>query len=128
MTFDPTDIFTHQVAFDPAGDFEAFARIVPARWAVYLLGDAEDRPVQWSQDGKSLYLRRVEGVTVNISRYNLATGKRQPWKKLAPRDPAGLIGIDVGRGELAMTPDGRGYVFTYWKVIRNLFLTGGLPH
>ena len=49
------------------------------------------------------------------------------WKTLAPRDPAGIIGIASGRGELAMTPDGRGYVFTYWKAIRSLFLAEGLP-
>ena len=38
--------FDHSVDFEPAGDFEAFARTVPARWAVYLLSDAEGRPVQ----------------------------------------------------------------------------------
>ncbi len=38
--------FTHWAEFDPAGDFEAFLRSVPARWVVYLLDDADDRPVQ----------------------------------------------------------------------------------
>ena len=32
--------------FDPAGDFEAFTRAVPAKWVVYLMADAESRPVQ----------------------------------------------------------------------------------
>lgn len=32
--------------FDPAGDFEAFLRSVPAKWVVYLFSDADDRPVQ----------------------------------------------------------------------------------
>src|SRR5580698_7770535 len=39
-------IFDHSAYFDPAGDFEAFLRSVPARWVVYLLADADDRPVQ----------------------------------------------------------------------------------
>src|SRR5688572_1349243 len=39
-------IFTDHADFDPAGDFEAFAKSVPARWAVYLLADVDDRPVQ----------------------------------------------------------------------------------
>jgi excinuclease UvrABC nuclease subunit len=39
-------IFESRVDFDPAGDFEAFLRLAPAKWAVYLLADAEDRPVQ----------------------------------------------------------------------------------
>ena len=87
---------------------------------------SEDRPIQWSPDKKYLYLRRTEGGVVNIYRYNLATGRRQLWKALAPRDPAGVIGIASGRGELAMTPDGRGYVFTYWEAVRSLFLGAGL--
>ena len=88
---------------------------------------SEDRPIQWSPDGKFLYLRRAEGVGLKIYRYNLATGERQLSKELAPRDPAGNIGIASGRGELAMTPDGRSYVFTYWKALRSLFLAEGLP-
>jgi excinuclease UvrABC nuclease subunit len=40
------DILTNRADFDPAGDFDAFTKNVPARWAVYLLADAEDRPVQ----------------------------------------------------------------------------------
>lgn len=32
--------------FDPDGDFEAFLRAIPARWVIYLLTDAEDRPIQ----------------------------------------------------------------------------------
>jgi len=34
------------ITFDPAGDFEAFARAAPAKWVVYLMSDADDRPVQ----------------------------------------------------------------------------------
>lgn len=40
------DIFDQQASFDPAGDFDAFVRLAPARWVVYLLADAQDRPVQ----------------------------------------------------------------------------------
>ena len=87
---------------------------------------AEDRPIQWSPDGKFLYLRRVEGFALNIYRYTLATGERRLWKTLRPQDPAGVIGIGAGRGELAMTPDGRSFVFTYWTSLRNLFLSSGL--
>src|SRR3954451_11165654 len=39
-------IFESRVDFDPAGDFEAFLRQAPAKWAVYLLTDADGRPVQ----------------------------------------------------------------------------------
>lgn len=39
-------LLDQHATFDPAGDFEAFLRAVPARWVVYLLSDADDRPVQ----------------------------------------------------------------------------------
>ena len=39
-------LLDHHVRFDPSGDFEEFLRGVPARWVVYLLSDADDRPVQ----------------------------------------------------------------------------------
>ena len=39
-------IFDQQLDFDPEGDFEAFLRLAPAKWVVYLLCAADDRPVQ----------------------------------------------------------------------------------
>ena len=38
--------FDRHVAFDPAGDFESFLKQIPAKWAVYLMADADRRPVQ----------------------------------------------------------------------------------
>jgi len=40
------DIFSHSAAFDPAQDLEALLAQVPARWVVYLLADADHRPIQ----------------------------------------------------------------------------------
>ena len=40
------DILPHTAGFDPAGDLDGFLRQVPARWVVYLMADADDRPVQ----------------------------------------------------------------------------------
>ena len=45
MTQHPPVLDRH-LAFDPGADFEAFLRQAPAKWAVYLLSDADDRPVQ----------------------------------------------------------------------------------
>src|SRR5688572_12548410 len=39
-------ILDHHVEFDPSADLEEFLKRVPARWAVYLFADADDRPVQ----------------------------------------------------------------------------------
>ena len=40
------DLFEHHADFNPTADFDAFLRSVPAKWVVYLLADADDRPVQ----------------------------------------------------------------------------------
>ncbi len=39
-------IFDEELGFDPGGDFAAFLKGAPAKWAVYLMADAEGRPVQ----------------------------------------------------------------------------------
>lgn len=39
-------LFDRHAEFDPAGDFESFLRLIPVKWAIYLLADAEHRPVQ----------------------------------------------------------------------------------
>jgi excinuclease UvrABC nuclease subunit len=41
-----TGILDHQILFDPAADFEGFLRQAPAKWAVYLFADADDKPLQ----------------------------------------------------------------------------------
>ncbi len=38
--------FDYSVHFDPAADFEAFLKTVPAKWVVYLLADQQDQPIQ----------------------------------------------------------------------------------
>ena len=39
-------IFNASIAFDPTIAFEAFLKQAPAKWAVYLLADENDQPVQ----------------------------------------------------------------------------------
>src|SRR5881394_3453159 len=49
MVLVPTDLcslFTFRADFDPAADFEPFRKLVPAKWVVYLMAHADDRPVQ----------------------------------------------------------------------------------
>jgi hypothetical protein len=88
----------------------------------------KDTAFQWSTDPRFLYLREEEDddEVLRIHRYDLATGRRDPWQALAPRDPAGLMGLGGGRsGEVAMTRDGKSVVFTYWSWIGDLFLVTG---
>lgn len=88
--------------------------------------NAKDRPTQWSADGRYLYVRGAGEAEVRMYRFDIATGKRDLLAELAPRDPTGVIGVADGRGQLAVTPDGKSYVFTYWTFLRDLFLVEGL--
>jgi eukaryotic-like serine/threonine-protein kinase len=87
----------------------------------------DERPIQWSADGRYLYLKGPEDTVIRIYRFDLATARRELLREFVPRDPSGVIGVASGRSELAMSQDGSDYVFTYWAAVRYLFLAEGLP-
>lgn len=39
-------IFDHRLDFDPSADFETFLKSAPGKWVVYLMADADGKPVQ----------------------------------------------------------------------------------
>jgi Tol biopolymer transport system component len=83
-----------------------------------------DELIQWSSDGRFLFLRGLGDSAVEFFRLDLSTGHREPWKKIAAADPVGLIGIQPA--SVHMTPDGRSYAYTYWKVLTELYLVDNL--
>jgi hypothetical protein len=69
---------------------------------------------------------RAHGVSeAPVYRLNLSTGRRTLWRVLAPSDPAGAFDIAHDAG-FRITPDGRGYAFTYWVQLAELSLGQGL--
>ena len=86
----------------------------------------EDRPVQWSADGRWLYVRGAEEQAISLYRYHFATKRRERWRELKPKDPTGVAAVATGRGELAITPDGTSVAFTYWVLFDDLFLVEGV--
>jgi eukaryotic-like serine/threonine-protein kinase len=87
---------------------------------------SDDRPIQWSEDGQHLFVRDGDERALRIYRYAMATKRRELVRELRPPDPTGVIGIATGRREVAMTPDGRSYAYTYWVEIEDLFLAEGV--
>jgi eukaryotic-like serine/threonine-protein kinase len=83
---------------------------------------AGEQPVQWSADGKTLYVYRPGEFPANVHRLDLATGKRTLWRSLAPADPAGVSQI----GPIVMTPDGASYIYGYHRTLSDLYLVEGL--
>ncbi len=89
----------------------------------YLDGDVL---LQWSADGRSLYLREAGNLTLRIHRLDLENGDRQFWKALLPPDPAVLIDIGSDPGQVRIAPDGKSYAYSYWTFAGELYLAQGL--
>ena len=89
----------------------------------------EDVLVQWSADGKSILVQGGEEQPLTLYRIDLATGRRERWKALAPPDLAGFFEyVYIGKGGLRVTPDLRYYVYTYRTDLGKLTLTDVGPN
>jgi len=78
--------------------------------------------VQWSADGKSILVRGSEERPLTLYRVDLATGRRERWKELAPPDPAGFLEYHTGPTTARVTPDGRFYAYTFFTDLERLTL------
>jgi len=81
-----------------------------------------DRPIQWSADGRSLYVIRVTRQITQIFRIELATGRRATLYELAARDPTGAsapLGMHLSR-------DGKSYAYALERILNDLYLVEGL--
>ena len=80
-----------------------------------------ERVVRWSADGRSIFLTQSEGETVKLTRVDVASRKREPWRVLkVPESGAEFV------GPVAMSADGRVVVSTFQHDLSNLFLVQGL--
>ena len=82
---------------------------------------ADEVPVQWSDDGRSLFIVRGGGAPTTVERLDLASGRRTPALEIRARDPAGLR-LSV----VAISPNGRHYVHAYSRSLTKVFVVKGL--
>ena len=128
----PEGVFVFGNGISPDGRFVAGSTGTESR--IYPLDGGEPRPIpglrpgelplRWASDG-TLYVRPpfgVGGLPMKIDRLDIATGRRQPWKELAPADLAGVTGVIT----IILTPDARSYAYTYISRLSNLYLVEGL--
>jgi Tol biopolymer transport system component len=80
-------------------------------------------PLQWSADGGSLFVaaNTAGKAPLRIFKLDLRSGRRSLWRELQPPDTAGLIGLDA-----RVTPDGRGYAYSYDRTLSDLYVVDGL--
>ncbi len=84
--------------------------------------DVNHRPARFSADGKSLYVQEDQTIPMKFDRYDVATGKLEPWKELMVADAAGLNSIS----RAVVTPDGKTYAYSYLRILSYLQLVDGL--
>jgi hypothetical protein len=71
--------------------------------------EPQEAPVGWSGDQRFLFVFGVASeLPGRIYRIDLASGRRELWKELKPRDPAAFGGFR----SMAITPDRRSYAYS----------------
>lgn len=81
-----------------------------------------ERPLRFSADGRYLFVHRAGGgLPVHVDRVEVATGKREEWKRLAPADATGVASVST----VQITPDGAAYTYTGLRLLSELYLVEG---
>jgi serine/threonine protein kinase/Tol biopolymer transport system component len=80
-----------------------------------------ERVVRWSADGRFLYFRKTHGDTVQITRFEVATRRREAWHTLrVPEQGANFFGA------AAVSADGKAFAASFQQDLANLYLVRGL--
>jgi hypothetical protein len=76
----------------------------------------------WSADARSLWIFRRGEIPAHVYKLDRATGKREIWNTLVPPDAAGVYSVI----EFQITPKGDAYVYSYTRILSQLYLVRGL--
>jgi serine/threonine protein kinase len=108
------------IAPDPDGRLALFpidgsaSRLVPGI-------NPGQRFVQWSEDGKSIYVRG-DSMPISVSKVDLSTGKQSPFLHLMPADPSGVAGVN----SVVLSRNGKTYAYNYRRLLSELMVVEGL--
>jgi hypothetical protein len=75
-----------------------------------------------SHDARFLFVREGS-VPARVARFEIATGRRTPWKTFVPEDATGAGHI----WSVLLASDGEAYAYTHGLFLVDLFLLEGLP-
>jgi Tol biopolymer transport system component len=82
--------------------------------------------LQWSDDGRFLFVREAGNLALRLFRLDVSSGAREFWKELVPPDPTVVVDIGSDPGQVRMTADGKRYAYTYWTFEGELYVAQGL--
>ena len=77
--------------------------------------------VRWSGDGRYLFLQQRDAATIKISRFEMATHRKEPWMIVKSPEPGATF-----FGPLGLSADGKACASTFQRDLANLFLVRGL--
>jgi eukaryotic-like serine/threonine-protein kinase len=80
-----------------------------------------ERIISFFDGGKSVLLR-TPNVPVQITRVDIATGRREPWKEIVPADLAGVQSIP----SIKVSADGKSYAYSVGRILSDLYVVDGL--
>ncbi len=102
------------------------------RYYFYPIDGGEPQPIPglvagdiiggWTQDGRSLFVRRRGELPLRVVKLDLASGRKELWKEVMPPDPAGVSTI----APVLITPDEKFYAYSYTRSLADLFVVEGL--
>jgi eukaryotic-like serine/threonine-protein kinase len=79
-------------------------------------------PIQWSPDGKALYVSQRDAFPARVFRVDIGSGTADLWKEILPLDRTGIVRIP----SIEISPDGKAYVYTFTQRLSELYLAEGL--
>jgi Tol biopolymer transport system component len=80
-----------------------------------------DQVIQWSADGRSVYVYRPTNVPFRLERLDIASGRRELVREVAPADRTGVL-YSVAA---ALTDDTRSYAYDFKRMTSQLFVVEG---
>jgi eukaryotic-like serine/threonine-protein kinase len=106
----------------PNGDMSLLSVDGPASPRLVRGWTKEWTVLQWSADGRSLFITNETEVPLSIRKLDLETGRTELVKTLIPPDKAGVQTIAAP----IVTRDGRTYAYTYIRLLGDLYVAKGL--
>ena len=86
-----------------------------------LLLTGQEYALEWTADGKALFVSEGPTIPQRVIRLELASGRREPWLELTPSQVAG-----IRLSQILITRDGKSYVHTYSQLLSNLYVAEGV--
>jgi len=111
---------TRLVARGPDGRMHAYRVGSEGSESIPGLADP-DVPLEWSSDGRALYIGRNVGGTWHVRALEVATGRVTPLFDVTPPNVEGLR-----VSQILLSPDARYFVHSYSRLLTDVYLVEGI--